>query len=161
MAIYGSDVPFTAPGRRHGHINKNKDTLACDRVIHLPFDLAIVYSAVQNFRIDLAKGIHPNIRVWENVKYAYLEEALELLQEQGCNHYPGDNDEPWIQARTISHVPMPSPRAMKLAEIFQVLFDRDNVNLLKSEHFPNPREVNTNGKIEQLQLKINAHFLFN
>jgi hypothetical protein len=160
MTIYRSGLPFTAPGRRRGRLNKNKGTLAYARVVGLPFDLATVYAAAQNFRIDLAKAIHPSTKVWPLVQDNYLREALECMQEQGCNLYPGDNDEPWIHVRTVGIVPIPSPRAQTLSSIFDQLFERDNTNLFKSEYFPRPEAVNSDEKIAQLKVKINHKFVY-
>jgi len=158
MSKYRVGLPFTAPGQRRGRINKNKGNFACDRVVYLPFDLATIFSAVQNFRIDLAKGIHSSAAVWENVQASYLEEALRTLQEDGCNLYPGENDEPWIQAHAHGIVPMPSQRAQKLNGIFAVFFSRDNTNLFKHPLFPRPEVINTGMKISALEDKVNQLF---
>lgn len=155
-------VPYRSTGKNRirGKLNKNKDRLAVDRVVRLPVDLATVYAAAQNFRIDLAKGIYPSTAMWKVMKEEYLEEALELMKEQGSNLFPGDNDEPWIQLQAVGHITFPSVRAQSLVKIFDVLFSRDNTNLLKGVWFPTPESLNTDMAIAAHYHKIVGKFVY-
>jgi hypothetical protein len=160
MAIKSSKVPPRSTSRKFGKIEENQGVIACDRVVPLPFDLATVYTAAQNFRIDLAKGYHTRPSDWVLVQASYMQEALEVLQEQGCGLYPGENNEPWITVRVVGNVPMPSPRAMSLSLIFTFLFVRNDVSLFTSKYFPHPAKINTAEAIKDLQTEINSVFVY-
>lgn len=150
--------PNVMPKRRI--IGLPNDQLAFDRIVYLPFDLATVYAAEQNFRMDVAKGCHHNLAVWEDVQHSYLEEALQILKDQACNLFPGNNDEPWIHVNTIGLLKMPSQRGAALMGILNVLFSKGDVDLLKDKLFPHPRVVNHDRMIGQLTTAVNARFCF-
>lgn len=157
MAVYrapNKSLTMRTPRRA---IQRSADKLAYERVVCLPFDLATVHGAAQNFRLDVAKGIHRTYAIWADMAEDYCEEALGHIQTHGTNLYPGDNDEPWIQIVTTAQVTMPSKRAQNLAEIFTLFFERNDPALFTHAHFPKPDMDHTNyavetwlGKVKQL-----------
>lgn len=150
MSTYRTKRAVKVSGRRFSTIESGNEKLSIDRRVYLPFDLASVHAAAQNFRIDLAKGIHRHVREWVETKDSYLEEALHLLKDDGCNLYPGHNNEYWIHAQeTLSRIQMPSLRAARLYELFDGWFLQNNPELLKNQDFPCPSKVNTNIAVEK------------
>jgi hypothetical protein len=143
--------------RKLGKITPATDKLAYERVVRLPADLAVVYSAVQNFRLDLAKGFHHSLDVWEKIQASYFQELQELLIQQRCNHYPGNNNEPWIHVSHVGTMRQPTDRAVQLKEIFDALFARNDEKLLDSDLYPTPHNCVTMQQIQRLYRRVNNH----
>jgi hypothetical protein len=159
MSTYRTKRVVKASGRRLSTIESGNEKLSIDRRVYLPFDLASVHAAAQNFRIDLAKGIHRHVDEWEDTKDSYLEEALRLLQEDGCNLYPGHNNEFWIHAQSgQSLIQMPSNRAARLCLLFDCWFLRDDPELLKDPDFPCPSKINSNLTVEKATKMFERRF---
>lgn len=146
--------------RKLGKVAPANDKLAHQRIVRLPADLATLYSAVQNFRLDLAKGYHASLDVWEIVQASYFRELRDLMEEDGINHYPGDeNGEPWIQVNPKLRVKFPSDRVIKLKEIFDAIFQRNDESLLDSEFYPTPYNCTTTGAINAYHARLTKRFL--
>lgn len=141
-------------GRKRGKIAPATEQLACDRIVYLPLDLAVLYSVVQNFRLDLAKGYHTSMTQWRQVEASYFREVQEAFEEDGFNHFPGDNAEPWIHLRTISTLIQPTARVLRLKQVFDEIFSRDDESLLDGELYPTPFNCVTNMQIDAFYLRM-------
>jgi hypothetical protein len=131
------------------------EELAFERIVFLPMDLAVVYSAAQNFRLDVAKGCHTDIKhAWKQYWESYYYEAKETLLAVYCNHFPGNNPEPWIHLRQYGLVAYDSVRAEELLEIFRLIFERNDSELFSSQLYPDPRTSNDGIKIHRLNEKV-------
>lgn len=165
--MYLPDDEVVDRGKKQGILKPVTSRLACDRVIHLPFQMAVVYSAAQNFMLDLVKGIHPHMRDWRHLQYSYLYEAEHLLTTEGANLYPGENDEPWIHKQYVTGNYQVGARMLvtpqdeeddvtfPLKMCFAVLFNKNDDRWLNSELFPDPEIHNTYEKIQSLSNEIN------
>lgn len=141
-------------GKQINCIDEITDQLAFERVVYLPFDLAVLYSAAQNFRLDLAKGFHASAADWKLVQISYYEEVYELMRTDGCNLYPGENAELWIHCKTLGSFPMPTGRALTLNGIFDTLFSHPDTTLLTGEFYPNPRTCNNDLRVTEASQKL-------
>jgi hypothetical protein len=162
MSTYRTKRTLKASGRRFATIGKADEKLSIDRRVYLPFDLATVHAAAQNFRIELAKGTHRYLDEWELYKSSYLSEALEYMQDDGCNLYPGHNDEPWIHVgHSYGLIQMPSLRASDLVDLYECWFVMNDESLLKCEDFPCPTKINSAATIEAAANRFDQRFMHN
>jgi hypothetical protein len=144
MTTYRTKRLASSSGRRYSTATPSSDLLAIDRRVYLPFDLATMHAAAQNFRMDVVCGIHRYLDEWEENQSSYLSDALAYMKEDGCNMYHEDSDEPWIQVdRSFGIVPMPSNRAQILLALFGYVFAMNDSTLLRSEYYPCPRIANS------------------
>jgi hypothetical protein len=151
-----------ATGRRINTVAQSDERLSIDRRVYLPFDLAIVHGAMQNFRLDLAKGMHHYLDDWLLYKSNYLSEALGYMKDDGCNLYPGHNSEWWIHTeRTCGVLRMPTDRSVRLLDLFDMWIDMDDPELLKSDDFPCPTKINSNLAIDKATKAFERRFCYN
>ena len=137
-------------GRRLGTIPPANEKLAFERVVKLPLDLAILYAAVQNFRLDLVKGFYTGIGQWHYHCVSYIQEASELLGETGANHFPGDNGLPWIQVMQEHGTRPPlSKQVTALKRVFDEIFRDGQEWALDGSAYPTPSNCVTSAQIQQ------------
>lgn len=136
------------------------DEFAFERVVCLSFDIAVVHAAAQNFRLDLAKGFHSSPSNWLEYFEDYYDEAQEVLRTYTCNHFPGNNGEPWIHlAMSPGKLRADSSAACVLMELFNSIFSRDNLQLLDGEFYPDPRVCKDRLSIQRASDKFSKVYI--
>lgn len=124
-------------------------------VVALPYDLAVMYAAEQNFSSDVRRKIVSGEDRWEYLKASYIEEAEELLQEDLQNYHPEFDDLPHIRIANIGKQFHQTRRSCVLLRLIDYYYKHQHLLKLVK---PSPHEMVTVAQIENhlaaLQRKV-------